>query len=402
VSQEVSILDFGSGKITVLIGRRGINETIVLSGIGESEYAGFLDGEFLEPDSLSMAIAHAIRGAETSARTTISHLTIGVPGEFSASWCSDVQQALGNKKRKITEDDLTALHEHGNAFKNHPKYTLVNSQPVYYTLDDGRRLIQPEGLSSITIGGHISYILAEKTFLDKIDAIMRELNIVSHNYMSSLAATSMFLFDDCMRDRFVVFMDMGRSTTTVAVARGDGILAQYNIPLGGGHITGALAIGLKTSYTHAESLKRKVNLNLNVDDNDVYTIATNRSDTLSFKAKEANEIVVGVIKIVADTILKSLKKCPYDYPDYIPYHLTGGGLAYIKGADAVLAKALKRPVEIIAPSLPQSARPHLSSSLGLLDMALRMAPEEPTGLASLTKKIFRSKKRGDKQLNDNR
>jgi len=393
VSQDVSILDFGSGKITVLIGRRGINNTIVLSGIGESEYAGLSHGAFVNPENLSLAVAHAIRCAETSARTVIKHLTIGVPGEFSACWCSDVQQALG-KKRKIIEEDLSNLHEHGNEFKNHPDYLLINSQPVYYTLDDGRRLIQPEGLSSITLGGHISYILAKRDFISTVDALMQELNIVSHSYMSSLVAESMFLFDDTERDRYVVFIDSGSNTTNVVVARGDGILAQYNLPLGGAHLTAGLAYEFKSSFTHAEALKRKINLSLNVGEADVYTITTNRSDTLQFNAKKANDTIKALIKAMADTITAALKKCPYDYPDYIPYYLTGGALAYIKGADALLSKYLKRPVEIIAPNLPQSNRPHLSSSLGLLDMALRMAPPEETKPVGLLKKLFRSKKRG--------
>jgi len=391
VSQDVSVLDFGSGKITVLIGRRGLNNTIVLSGMGESEYAGFCDGEFFEPAQLSFALAHAISNAETNSRTKIKHLTIGVPGEFTTCVCSDVQLSLG-KKRRILEEDIDALHEQGNAFKNHPVYTLINSQPVYYTLDDGRRLIQPAGLSSSKIGGHISYVLAENAFIDRMDALMKELGIESYAYMSSLVAEVMFLFDDVVRDRYVVFIDAGKITTSVVVARGDGILAQYNIPEGGGHITGALAMGLGISFTHAEALKHKVILNLNAGEEDVYTITTNRSDTLEFKAKDVNEIVSAYIKIIADTITKALKMCTYDYPDYVPYHLTGGGLAYIKGARDLLSKYLKKPVEIIAPNLPQSRRPHLSSSLGLLDMALRLKPIEPKA-SGFFKKIFSSEKK---------
>jgi len=396
LADDVSILDFGSGKITVLIGKRGLNDTIVLSGKAEVEYGGFVNGEFLEPNKLPHAIAAAISSAEQSARQTITHLTVGVPGEFTVSVCQDASLSLG-RTRKIVDEDIDELHEQANSFKTNKDYTLINDQPIYYTLDDGRRLIQPVGLESSKLGGHISYVLAENHFIDLIDAILKQLDIKSHDYISSLVATSMYLFEDSMRDRYIVFLDSGRITTNAVVARGDGILSQYNIPYGGGHITGALAMDFKISYAEAESLKQKIALNLNVSDKDVYTITTNRSDTKEFNAKRANLVVSGVIKLIAETITKALKNCTYDYPDYIPYHLTGGGITYIKGAGDLLSKCLKKPVEIAVPKLPLSNKPHLSSSLGLLDMALRLVPEPVSKPKSFFKKIFGSRKKSDKK-----
>jgi len=375
LAQDVSILDFGSGKITVLIGRRGVNNTLCISGMGECDYAGFMDGEFLEPDQLLYVIGHAVANAETNSRTKIKHLYIGVPGEFTTAECREGNLSIG-KKRKITDDDIDALHGMGNRYKNHPDYSLINSQGVYYTLDDDKRLIQPVGLSSGKIGGLISYILAENGFIKFVDGIMKSLGIESYDYISSLLAQTLFLFDDKVRDRFVVMIDCGYITTNVVVARGDGILAQYNIPLGGGHISGYLATFFKISFSQGEALKRKVVLSLNVGEEDRYQISANRSDTVDFSAQEANEIVAYGVKKIADTVAKCLKECPYDYPDYIPYHLTGGGLSYIKGARELFSKHLIKPVEIVAPSIPQFNRPHLSASLGMLDMALSLQPPE--------------------------
>ncbi len=50
MAQDIAVLDFGSGKIDVLIGERGVNNTICINGMGECDYAGFADGEWFEPD----------------------------------------------------------------------------------------------------------------------------------------------------------------------------------------------------------------------------------------------------------------------------------------------------------------------------------------------------------------
>lgn len=368
MAQDVAVLDFGSSKITVLTGERGVNNTITIGGIGECEYAGFSDGEWFEPDQLTYVIGHAVANAETNSRSTIRHLYVGVPGEFTTAVCRDAAINFPRKKR-ITEADIDALHAQNDEFNNMPDYTLINVQPVYYTLDDERRLIQPLGLSSTRLGGHISYILAENKFISFIGRIMDEIGIESVEYVSSLLAETLFLFDEIKRDRYVLLLDVGYITSSIVLARGDGILFQRTFSLGGGHITGDLATALEISFTKAESLKRKVVLSLNVGEQDVYEVTT-RDGTESYPAQMVNEIVTETVARLARTVNKCLAQCEYDYPDYIPLSLTGGGLSYIKGARDVLSKQLGKPVEIVGPPLPQFSRPHLSSSLGLMDMVL--------------------------------
>ena len=368
MAQDVAILDFGSSKITVLTGERGVNNTITVNGIGECEYAGFSDGEWFEPEQLTYVIGHAVANAETNSRTTIKHLYVGVPGEFTTAVCRDASVNFPRKKR-ITEADVDALHTQRDEFASLPDYTVINVQPVYYTLDDERRLIQPIGLNSTRLGGHISYILAENKFISFIGRIMDEIGIESVEYVSSLLAETLFLFDEIKRDRYVLLLDVGYITSSIVLARGDGILFQRTFSLGGGHVTGDLATALQISFTKAESLKRKVVLSLNVGEQDVYEVLS-RDGTESYPAQMVNEIVTETVARLARTVNKCLSQCEYDFPDYIPLSLTGGGLSYIKGARDALSKQLGKPVEIVGPPLPQFSRPHLSSSLGLMDMVL--------------------------------
>ena len=181
------------------------------------------------------------------------------------------------------------------------------------------------------------------------------------------------LFDDITRDQYVVRIYVGYITTSVAVGRGDGLLGLYNFSVGGGNISGFLAMAFGITFPQAESLKRKVVLSLNASDADVYEIA-DRDTRIPFPAKLVNEVVMKRINLIASTIEKCLSKCEYEYPDYIPYHLTGGGLSYLKGARDYLSKRLGKPVEIISPSFPPFSRPNMSTVVGLMDMVLNQQP----------------------------
>lgn len=51
---------------------------------GESKYAGFYEGEWLEPERLGDAVSYALRQAEQSWGRQIKEVFAGVPGEFTS------------------------------------------------------------------------------------------------------------------------------------------------------------------------------------------------------------------------------------------------------------------------------------------------------------------------------
>ena len=102
LKKEVAVLDFGSSKITVLIAERGVNNTFNIKGTGEIEYAGYYEGKFLEPEKVKLAVGLAINNAETTARSRVSKIYVGVPGEFLTVACREAQITFP-KRKKINE-----------------------------------------------------------------------------------------------------------------------------------------------------------------------------------------------------------------------------------------------------------------------------------------------------------
>ena len=145
-------MDIGSAKITVMVGTRGVNNTICVKGLGECEYAGYEDGEWYQPDELINAVERAISLAQTDAHTKIRHLYIGVPGQFTVTQCKEVTMSL-NRRRRLTDADVDALYAQGDTFSGDGEYVLINSQPIFYTLNDDRKLIQPVGLVASRLSG---------------------------------------------------------------------------------------------------------------------------------------------------------------------------------------------------------------------------------------------------------
>lgn len=390
-------MDFGTSKITVLIGSRGINDSICIDGIGVCEYAGFSRGEWLDPERLSSCIGQAVAGAEDRARVKIEKIYVGVPNEFSKCNVSDAFISL-SRKRKVTEQDISTLRDVGNRFEDDPDWTLINIQPIYYTLDNERKLIEPVGMASTKLGGSISYISVRNDFVQTVGDALAMADVGETEYVSTSLAEMIYLFDDCRRDRCVMLADIGALGTAFTIGRGDGVCVQNYFAWGGARITTALADKFSIPIVQAEKLKRKVILSLEPDyvPPDVeappvlmqteYEIEVN-NEIKYFGVEDTNSVVRQEIKRFAKYVEKALKYCEYDYPDYTPLSVTGGGLGTIRGATEYLSKCLDIETEAVKPLQPMLERPQLSAALGVLNMVL-LSEVRGTGIFGRFKRLF--------------
>ena len=52
MKNSIAVMELGTSKIVVLIGSRGLNNSITVDGIGVCDYDGFADGEWIAPEKL--------------------------------------------------------------------------------------------------------------------------------------------------------------------------------------------------------------------------------------------------------------------------------------------------------------------------------------------------------------
>jgi len=390
MSRAVAILDMGSGKITVLLGFRGVNQTISIVGRGECEYDGFINGSLLAPNKLSMAFGKAIGIAEQMSQSRVEFLYIGVPAEFCTTLCNNAEMSLGTKRRKVEPKDIEVLQQQGNLYSNDLADTVINIQAIYYKLDDSKTLA-PLGRQTAKISAKLSYTLCENAFIEIVVGALQEVGIVEYEFCSSLLAESLYLLDDNKRDQGAVLVDCGHLATAVGIVSGDGLLGQFSISVGGGHITADLLhhffkdideSDVGWAFEQIVELKKKIVLTLIAEDSDFYKVTVD-GEIYRFSAIEVNNIVLERIKSIARTIEKTLTKI--DAANGLNVYLTGGGLSYIRGVKDCLQREMGRNVTIVAPNNPQYNKPDISSAIALLDMVLN---DSESNYPSIIDKIF--------------
>ena len=108
---NVAVMEIGTSKIGVYVGKNGINNTLNITGSFVVNYSGYYNGEFVEPEKLSADIANAISKAELNAGEKIKKLYVGVPADFCLCKTKTFMQSFGDKL-KIEEEDILEIIEY--------------------------------------------------------------------------------------------------------------------------------------------------------------------------------------------------------------------------------------------------------------------------------------------------
>lgn len=372
----ISVMDIGTSKVAVLMGNRGINNTLNIVASHIEPYSGYYNGEFVEPDKLSEQIANAIAKAEINAGQRIKKLYVGVPADFCTCITKQFMQNFGDKL-KVEEADILEIYQHANELKDNDKYVLISCSPIYFVLDDGRQVLNPIGEKTCRLSGEISYIYAEKDFISKINVALRKFGISVVEYLSSTLSENMYLLSNKNRETPSIIVDCGYISTSVSISKGNGLLSLNSFSVGGGQVVSDLSECLKISYKEAEDLKKQIVLSVVPQLSDGYEL--NRKGQISIiSMTETNEIVSARLEMICALINKCLSSAQKKDLYKMPFYLTGGGICFIKGAKDYLSKYFGVNVEILSPPNLQLSKPNYSCLLGLLYSAINQEQKHKT------------------------
>lgn len=362
-----SILDFGSSRITLLVGTEEVNKSFRLLSSIDYDYEGFAKGEFADPNNLQMVISEILKKAERELEFKIDNIFVGVPAEFCFVYDVLLTKTFA-KKTKITNKIIDNLFLEDNTDNPYQTHTVINKAPLFYIINDENRTNDPVGLVCNKLQARTSYVLVENKFQLLISGILKSLGIREFDFLSSTLAEGIYLIDEHKRNEGAILVDCGYSTTSVSLVLGAGLKELKSFSLGGGHITADLSKNLGLDFEEAEELKKDIILTLKPNGTDCYT--TESGNKLPIKT--VNEIVFARIDRISELILKCIDSFEMQLPNYIPIYITGGGINYFEGIGNYFRENFDRPVERVSPKALLYRKPDLSSSISVLNMAINI------------------------------
>ena len=380
-NNSVAILDFGSSKITCMLANKvSDGGDFIIKAVGRSNYNGFDDKGWYEPETIKKAVFDAIGQVENKTETKIKEIYVGVPGAFCAVASSESSITFRSKK-KLDNQEVEDLISKADIFDCGSDLAPLGGKPVYFVLDGGIKCFDIVGNIATKVSALVSFSFMKNYFRQTVAPILLEKGIKKVTYVNACEAQAMYISNAMYINGYSIIVDIGHITTNVSLVGGNGLLFARTFALGSGYLASDLMQVMGLDYNFAMNVLTKINLNLDIHDGDAYSVNGRMVD-----AKRVNEVVKARVEQIAEHIIKSFRYCDKEIPSNTVIVLTGGGLTYIRGGADTLATSLGKPVKVYTSANPQTNHNEYTSCFGLIHMACSDQNKAKKGLFSFFKR----------------
>lgn len=371
-SQATGIgLDIGTATVRCVV---GIQETEAggtsVIGVGEAPNHGVRKGIVVDIEETVSAISQAVEDAQRMAGLAVNHATVGVNGAHIIAVGSHGIVAIGAGSRDITEADLARVEEAATIIQLPPNREIIQAFPRSYQIDGQDNIKDPVGMNGVRLEVDTCLITAATPFVKNLVRCAQQAGVSIDSLAANPLAASLTLADKRLREQGSVIIDIGASTTGLAVFEEGELMHLAVLPLGGAHITNDLAIGLRTEIETAEMIKLE----------HTKLVAGSAGRNLKVKELSGKDIIVSSSEInmianarldeIFEAVTDELKKIKRD--GMLPGGaVLCGGTAKLAGIDDVAKETLRLPVHIGKPQgfaglVEKINSPAYATALGLM------------------------------------
>lgn len=350
-SDVICGLDIGTTKTAVIIASVVKDGPIDIVGFGVAPSFGLRKGVVTDLEETVKSIESAMENAERMAGQHVSHAFVGITGEHIRSQNSHGIIAVSGDDHEVVPVDVRRVVDASTIISLPAERQLVHTLPREYAVDGQNGITDPVGMSGARLEVDTHIVTAGTSFVANVLKCVHRAGIEPGGVIfEPLAAGAAVLLPE-ERNAGVVLLDIGGGTTDVAVYWGGGVYHTWTVPVGGNIITNDIALGLKTSFGEAESIKQlygTADLSKDLGDETFEVKALSGRTTRSAAKHFLRQIIVARMTEIFKLVRSNLaENCP---PEVMLAELvlTGGG-AQLNGIDALASDLFDLPARIGLP-----------------------------------------------------
>lgn len=247
-------LDVGSTHVRLVAGQRKEDEFHVIGAV-ESPSSGVNKGIVNSIEDATSSISRCLEKAERLIGLPIVNAWVGISGAHIKAEKSKGVVAISRSDGEVTEDDINRTIEAARALSVPPNYEILHVIPTRYSVDNQTDIKDPLGMIGVRLEAETIIIQGLAAQIKNFTkAIYRtELNI-EDLVLSHLAAAEAVLAPK-QKELGAVLINIGSTTTGIAVFEEGELLHTAVLPIGSEHITADVAIGLRCPIHLAERIK---------------------------------------------------------------------------------------------------------------------------------------------------
>ncbi len=252
-------LDVGSSAIRVVVAQRqsGVDGLHIL-GAAEGPADGISKGTITSIEDAVSSISAALEKAERMTGVPAEHATVSINGTHITSIESHGIVAVAKADGEIKQNDVDRVIEAAQAIAAPPNYEILHVIPRSYIVDNQHGVKDPIGMSAMRLEVDAQIIEGQTAQIKNLQKAIYRTGVSIDGMVLSVLASSLACVSKRQKDLGVALVNIGASTTSLMVFEEGDVLHTKILPIGAGHITNDIAIGLRISIDLAEKIKLEV------------------------------------------------------------------------------------------------------------------------------------------------
>jgi len=250
----ITAIDVGTTKICVLVAQQIDKEHIEVLGIGRAPSDGLKKGVVVDVARTIGSIERAVKEAELMSGHTVESSYVGISGGHIKSINS--HGAVPIKSGQVRLSDIENVIAAAKAVSIAEGQQILHVLPQYFVIDGGDRLHDPTTMHGIRLEVQAHIITGSVASVQNLVNCCESAGVkVKDIILEQLASADAVLSTD-ERQLGVGVLDIGGGTADLALYQYGSIRHTMVLPVAGNHFTNDLAIGLRTTISDAERIKR--------------------------------------------------------------------------------------------------------------------------------------------------
>lgn len=368
-------LDLGTSQIRTIVAQiQGEDSKPLVLGVGAVPSAGISNGVIVDMEETVSAINKSKEEAERIAGISIGHAYVSINGKHIVSQFSKGVVAVSRADGEISEEDVNRVISAAQAVSIPNNKEIINVIPCSYTIDGQDQIKYPVGMNGVRLEVNALLVQGAAHFIKNLQkCVEQRCGIDIDDLVFAPMAAAKAVVSRRQKELGVVVVDLGKETTGILVCEDGNILGAKVIPIGSGHITNDIAIGLRTSIDVAEKIKLQYGTAVASDVDKTEEVDLSEIDPSEegvFKRQYIAEIIEARIEEILSMVDDELKRL--DKSGMLPAGvvMTGGG-AKLPGIVNLAKKVLRLPAQIGYPMemngvVDKTDDPEFATSVGLL------------------------------------
>ncbi len=368
--ETVCGLDIGTTKTCAVVASEGPHGLEIV-GVGEAPSLGMRKGVVVDLEETIKSIEAATERAERMAGLHIQDVYVAITGDHIRSTNNRAVVAVSSEDREVSHGDVRRVIDASKIINLPADRQIIHALPRYFTVDGQDGVEDPVGMAGGRLEVDTHIITGGSTFITNVLKCVHRAGLEASGLVFEPLASSAATLLPEERQVGVVLLDIGGGTTDIAVYSAGGAIYTATLPVGGNIVTNDISLGLKTTLTEAEEIKKQYGAG---PADETSTFAVHTLDGRNSKDVTIAQLHAIVMPRVVETFRMAKSKIVENVPRDLVLGevvLTGGG-ALLPGIERIAEEVFGLPVRVGTPSqdingLADAYRqPQYSTAVGLV------------------------------------